>query len=72
MQYPTLKYKPVVQIAQSENHLEAATNHFKEQISIYGQQILINLVRKIILIIFYYFINDNINNRLIIEVQNKN
>lgn len=59
MQYPTLKYKPVVQIAQSENHLEAATNHFNEQISNYGQQILINLVRKIILMLFYYFNNKN-------------
>lgn len=43
-QYPTLKYKPAMQIAQNENHLEAATIHFNEQISIYGQQILINLI----------------------------
>ncbi|XP_025422349.1 phosphatidylinositide phosphatase SAC1 isoform X2 [Sipha flava] len=43
-QYPTLKYKPAMQIAQSENHLEAANKHFNEQISIYGQQILINLI----------------------------
>ncbi|XP_050520427.1 phosphatidylinositol-3-phosphatase SAC1 [Daktulosphaira vitifoliae] len=43
-QYPTLKYKPVVQLATNENHLEAATRHFNEQILLYGQQILINLI----------------------------
>lgn len=37
-----------MQIAPNENHLEAAINHFNEQIDIYGQQILINLVRKYI------------------------
>lgn len=39
----------MMQIAQNENHLEAAAIHFNEQISVYGQQILINLVRKLIL-----------------------
>lgn len=49
-----------MQIAQNENHLEAATIHFNEQISIYGQQILINLVMKIIFVKFIYFeINTN-------------
>ncbi|XP_050442275.1 phosphatidylinositol-3-phosphatase SAC1 [Adelges cooleyi] len=43
-QYPTLKYKPVVQISSNENHFDAATQHFNEQISFYGQQILINLI----------------------------
>lgn len=37
-----------MQIAQSENHLEAATKHFNEQTSIYGHQILINLVSETI------------------------
>ncbi|VVC32076.1 SAC domain [Cinara cedri] len=43
-QYPTLKYKPMVQISQNENHLEAATIHFREQIAFYGHQILLNLI----------------------------
>jgi len=54
-QYPTLKYKPVMQIAQNENHLEAATIHFNEQISVYGQQILINLVMIMVFVKFVYF-----------------
>lgn len=68
-----------MQIAQNENHLEAATNHFNEQIAIYGQQILINLVGKIIFVkyISSYFYNNSNNHlckkkRLIIEGQNKN
>lgn len=36
----------MLQISQNENHLEAAAIHFNEQISLYGHQILINLVRK--------------------------
>jgi len=39
-----------MQIAQNENHLEAATIHFNEQISVYGQQILINLVIEIVFV----------------------
>lgn len=46
-----------MQIAQNENHLETATIHFNEQFSIYGQQILINLVRKRISIRFVAFKN---------------
>lgn len=68
-----------MQIAQNENHLEAATIHFNEQISIYGQQILINLVMKMVFIRFVYFnifklilIYNDENKRLIIEVQSKN
>lgn len=45
-----------MQIAQNENHLEAATIHFNEQISIYGQQILINLVMKMIVIRLIFFL----------------
>lgn len=63
-----------MQIAQNENHLEAATIHFNEQISIYGQQILINLVMKMVFVRFVYLIliSNNENKRLIIEVQSKN
>lgn len=53
----------MMQIAQNENHLEAAAIHFNEQISVYGQQILINLVRKEILSnLFYLKINTNNDN----------
>lgn len=62
----------MVQISQNENHLEAATIHFNEQISFYGHQILINLVRKMALIKYINFKVNTFNNnnfkRLIIEV----
>lgn len=52
----------MLQISQNENHLEAATIHFNEQISLYGHQILINLVRKIVLIRYINFKINTINN----------
>lgn len=61
-QYPTLKYRPIMQITQNENHLEAASNHFNEQISIYGQQILINLVSNIVFPKYYFIQLIIINN----------
>lgn len=52
----------MLQISQNENHLEAATIHFNEQISLYGHQILINLVRKIVLIRYINFKINTIHN----------
>jgi len=44
-----------MQIDLKENHFEAAAIHFNEQIAIYGQQILINLVMKMVFVRLVYF-----------------
>ncbi|XP_072169142.1 phosphatidylinositol-3-phosphatase SAC1-like [Diadema setosum] len=43
-QRPNLKYKPVIQISESQNHLDAFKRHFDDQVVNYGNQVLINLI----------------------------
>ncbi|XP_071503651.1 phosphatidylinositol-3-phosphatase SAC1-like [Diadema antillarum] len=43
-QRPNLKYKPLIQISESQNHLDAFKRHFDDQVVNYGNQVLINLI----------------------------
>lgn len=45
-QLPNLRYKPRPHKVNGKDHLLACKRHFEEQIALYGQQVLVNLVKK--------------------------
>lgn len=44
-QYPNLKYKPNPKISQSKNHMSAFKQHMTEQKLLYGQNLMLNLIK---------------------------